>query len=151
MSIAIPKTLLATLQATFDAEAKKLAKDAAKILKVPDKEVLQILKSVPKVQLKVVDDDEYPSSCPVFVSNTALLSRCRKPCLLGTGRCTEHQNEIDVPTIPETVKTVTRIQSTEELQTILWCDEDTKDVYDSSGTIVGQLNEENTLEYFVFE
>jgi hypothetical protein len=149
MSISIPQTLLQTLQASFDIEAKKLAKDAAKLLRVPEKDVLHLLKQVPKVQFKVFDDTEIPTSCPVFLETPRFLQKCRRPCILGTGRCTHHQSITTIPTLPDTVLQLTRVRC-EGLSEPLWCDEDTQQIYNGSGTIVGKLEEE-TITLYTFE
>jgi hypothetical protein len=153
MSISIPQTLLATLQAAFDAEAKRVARDAAKLLRVPEKEVMDIIKKVPKVQFKVIDDSEIPTSCPIFkrsISRTVLI-RCRAPCILGTGRCSHHQKEAIVPEVPDTKKPLTRVKRLQETDPVLWCDEETRAIYNEAGEHVGQLTEEDTVEVYMFD
>jgi hypothetical protein len=146
MSISIPQTLLQTLQASFDSEAKKLAKDAAKLLRVPEKDVLQLLKQVPKIQFKVINDTEIPTTCPVFLETPTFLQKCRRPCILGTGRCTTHQSVTTIPTIPDTVLQLTRVRC-KTLTEPLWCDEETKQLYTASGTISGKLQDDTILLY----
>ena len=144
MSIALPQALLASLTACFEAEGKRLAKDVAKVLKVPEKEVLQIVKQLPKVQFKVYDDSETTTTCPVLIEEPGLVRRCRRPCILGTSRCTYHQST-EVCTVPDTVKTLTRIKGHP-----YWYDEDTKSVYNQSGECVGLVNEDNQLELYTY-
>jgi hypothetical protein len=145
MSIVLPQTLLASLAASFEAEGKRLAKDVAKILRVPEKEVLQLLKQMPKVQFKVHDDSESVSSCPVLIEEPGLVKRCRGPCILGTSRCIHHQTNA-IPTVPDTLKLLTRIKGHP-----YWCDEETRHVYDATGVHVGELNADNQLELYVYE
>jgi hypothetical protein len=145
MSLAIPQTLLTSLLAAFDGEAKRVAKDAAKILRVPEKEVLQIIKKIPKVQFKVYDDSEHTSTCPVLLREAAILKRCRNPSLLGTSRCVHHQSA-ELPSIPETVIQLTKLKGYP-----YWCNEDTQHVYDTNGICVGTLNSEKQLELYSFE
>jgi hypothetical protein len=145
MSLAIPQILLTSLLAALDSEAKRVAKDAAKILRVPEKEILQIVKKLPKVQFKVYDDSEHSTSCPTLLQDSGLVKRCRHPCLLGTSRCMQHQTA-DIPTIPESVKSLTKLKGHP-----YWCDEDTRDVYNEKGVCVGSLNADNQLEIYSFE
>lgn len=153
MSVSIPQTLLATLQAAFDVEAKRIARDAAKLLRVPEKDVLEVIKKVPKVQFKVIDDSEIPTSCPVFKrsSSTTMLTRCRAPCILGTGRCAHHQNQANIPEVPDTKKPLTRVKRPQETDQELWCDEETRKIYNASGEEVGQLTEDDTAEVYEFD
>jgi hypothetical protein len=145
MSIVLPQTLLASLTASFEAEGKRLAKDVAKILRVPEKEVLQLVKQLPKVQFKVHDDSESTTSCPVLIEEPGLVKRCRGPCVLGTSRCIHHQTN-EVLAVPDTLKSLTRIKGRP-----YWCDEETRHVYDAAGTHVGELNEDNQLELYVYD
>jgi len=139
----IPKSLFESLQASLNQEAKRLCRDAAKILKVSEKELQdKILKKMPKTTIHA--DNDMPYSCPVFNENN-ILERCRKPCLLGTGRCLTHQNS----TIPEptTQKILTRIQPTLETPQPLWCDETDGTVYDRSSKAVGSLINNRLILY----
>jgi hypothetical protein len=148
MSISIPQTLLNTLQATFDAEAKRLARDAAKVLHVPEKEVLQILKKIPKVQFKICDDNEYTNSCEVLLQKKKMLERCRRPCVLGTGRCLKHQEESKPPVLNEDIRRLTRLEKHEDVDETFWCDESTRIVYNADLNAVGSLTEDDTLELY---
>ena len=145
MSIALPQSLLASLTASFEAEAKRLAKDMAKLLRVPEKEILQLVKQIPKIQFKIYDDSENESSCPILIEEPGLVKRCRRPCVLGTSRCMQHQLN-DILSVPDTVKPLTRIKGHP-----YWCDEETKHVYNANGECVGELNEENQLELYTYE
>lgn len=154
-SLTIPQTLLKTLQATFDSEARKLAKDAAKILKVPEKEVLEIIKKTPKVQLQVLDDTELTHTCPIIIHSEKVLARCRNPCIIGTGKCLEHQ-KATIKTIDESnytkltrIKVLAPVNPEEPEPEPLWCNEEDKSIYNASGQKVGILNEDNNIEYFI--
>jgi hypothetical protein len=152
MSISIPQTLLATLQAAFDAEAKRVARDAAKVLRVPEKDVLEIIKKTPKMQFKIVDDSEMPTTCPVFTTgSTQLLARCRVPCILGTGRCAQHQKQSHIPEAPETTRPLTRIKRLTDDDPELWCDEESRAIYNSTGEIIGNLTEDDTIELYEYD
>ena len=141
----IPKSLFDSLQASLNQEAKRICRDAAKILKIPEKEIQdKILKKMPKVT--IYEDKDRPYSCPVFNENM-LIERCRKPCLLGTGRCLIHQASI----IPEhtTQKILTRIQPTADISEPLGCDESDGTLYDRSSAVVGvYINNRITLYNF---
>ena len=141
----IPKTLFESLQASLQQEAKRICRDAAKILKVSEKELQdRVLKKIQKVTIH--EDKDRPYSCPVFNENM-ILERCRKPCLLGTGRCLVHQTS----TLPEPTvhKILTRIQPTADIPEPLWCDESDGTVYDRSSTVVGiYINSKVTLYNF---
>lgn len=150
MSISIPQTLLATLQAAFDTEAKRIARDAAKLLRVPEKEVLDTIKKIPKIQFKIIDDSEIPNSCPIFkrsISST-VLTRCRAPCVLGTGRCLQHQKQSILPEVPETKKSLTRVKRIQDTDQELWCEEDTRIIYNANGEQIGQLTEDDSIEIY---
>jgi hypothetical protein len=144
MALAFPTSILETLQQTFYQEAKRLCKDAAQILKVPEKELsAQVLGKLPRNLLKLVDDDELPRVCPVLCQEGALYKRCRGPCLLGTGLCLQHQKACQPPEVPEGSLSLTRLA----VDTPLWCCEATQQVYDSSGAIVGELLDGELILY----
>ena len=141
MSLAIPKTLLAGLDAVFQKEAKKLACDIAKTLKRPEKEVLDILKKSEKIQYKIYNTDDNDLTCPVLLDGKTLAQRCRRPCLLGTNRCVQHQMIAHIPTCNETHKELTRCicTSSETSQRCILLDEDTNMVYNSEGSCIGEI------------
>jgi hypothetical protein len=154
MSISVPQSLLSVLQASFDLEAKRVAKDVSKLLKVPEKDILQLVKQMPKIQLKVHNDNDISCECPVFLIRNTLLERCRIPCILGTGKCIHHQTEKEPPSIPETIQKLTRLSlpATEGSKSeSYWCDEETKMVYTSNCKCVGYLNEDDDLELYEIE
>jgi len=141
----IPKSLFDSLQTSLLQEAKRICRDAAKILNVPEKELqAKVLKNMPKIS--IINDNDKPYSCPVLVES-AIIERCRKPCLLGTGRCQEHQK---VETIPEPTDqtTLTRIQS--EYKESLWCNEIDGTVYTRENKQVGNYKN-GKLFIYVFE
>jgi hypothetical protein len=122
--------------------------------KVPEKEVLEIIKKTPKVQLQVLDDTEMVNTCPVFVQSEKVMARCRNPCIIGTGKCLEHQ-KTPIKNVDETkfIK-LTRIKvldTTISEPEPLWCNEEDKLIYNSMGQKVGILNEDNNIEYFVIK
>lgn len=151
MSITIPKLLLDTLEKRFAEEAKRVCKDAARILRQPEKDLLTLLKQMPKFKLQVTDDSDFPTVCPILLQRHKILERCRGPCLLGTGRCVKHQNAPEPPEPSSHLQTLVKIQKMEENDTSLWCDEITRQVFDSSGTAVGELTDDNILELFTLE
>lgn len=143
----IPKSLLENLNASLNQEAKRLCRDAAKILKIPEKELQnKVLKKIEKITIH--EDNDRPYSCPVFNENN-ILERCRKPCLLGTGRCLTHQTSI-IPE-PTTHKILTRIQPTSEYTEPLWCDESDGSVYDRKSDIIGTMIDNKIILYNFLE
>jgi hypothetical protein len=145
MSIAIPQSLLGAMTASFETEGKRIAKEVAKILRVPEKDVLQLVKQIPKVQFKVHNDSEAMLSCPILIEEPGLVKRCRHPCILGTSRCIHHQSN-EVLTVPDSVKSLTRIKGHP-----YWCDEETREVYAASGERIGILNDDNQLELYTYD
>jgi hypothetical protein len=152
MSFAVPKPLLDSLQSAFVAEGRRLCRDAAKVLHKPEKELLDILKNLPKVSLIVHrDTDDTPTQCPVFLDKQSpVLQRCRRGCILGTGRCIRHQDTVDPPNSKSDTQMLTRIKKSAELDTPLWCCEETRQVYNAEANIVGELNEQGELLLFEY-
>ena len=142
MTVEVPSELYKTFQDIFLQEAKRLCRDAAKVLGRPEKEVqAKVLKSMPKIPLKIIDDNNVPLTCPIFVRRDTLIERCRHACLLGTGRCLAHQAEVCIPDINDQT-TVTRVQPMDCLDTPLWCNEATHDVFTSTGQCIGHYKDE---------
>lgn len=150
MNVQIPQQLLESLQASFMGEAKRICRDAAKLLKVNEKELLQkVLPSASKIKLQVVDTNEAPTQCPALIQEESILRRCRMPTLLGTGRCMCHQTA-KLPQLPEDCIQLVRMERLAVNDDALWCNEATGEVYDSSGAIVG-LYKDSELRIFVLE
>ena len=153
MSLSIPQTLLHALQASFEAESKRVARDVAKILRVSEKEVLQIVKQIPKVTLKLCDDNECPSTCPVLLQQSQIVKRCRLPCLLGTGRCIDHQSQKvpDLELFSSSIKlTKIKIKNEFEINSEYWYNEETKEVLNQEGNIIGTIRDDQ-LELYIFD
>lgn len=150
MSLTVPKSLLQTLQTTFDAESKRIAKDISKVLNVEEKEIIQILKKIPKVQINIVDDSDFCTSCPILFWKSKIAYRCKKPCIMGTSRCIDHQSNNAITSLPDHIINVTKL-SHSDLQENYLCDEETKNVYDNSGNYVGELTEDNNLYLYTFD
>lgn len=98
-------------------------------------------------KITIIEDNSTPYTCPVLIENN-LVERCRRSCLLGTGRCLEHQKTTNPE--PTTQKQLTRIQSTTDSPNALWCDESTGDVYDKELKILGRYKN-SCLTLYNFE
>jgi len=143
MSLAIPQTLFTTLQVCFDTEAKRIGREMAKLLDVSEKEVLQVLKKIPKVHLILHNDTDFYSSCPILIQSNSIAYRCRRGCILGTNRCVEHQSiQIDSQKVVEKeaeIKSIKKLTRLKIKDFYYWCDEETSVVYDMMGKQVGIL------------
>lgn len=151
MSVKLPKQLVESLQQAFLSEARRVCRDAAKLLRQDPNDVLAILKKMPSIQFQVIDDSECPTTCPVLLQKGAIVERCRYPCILGTGTCIHHQDESKPPSIESCSTKLTRITHSEPDMGPLWCDEETRTVYSREGTNVGFLREDTVLELYHYE
>lgn len=150
MTLEIPSELYKTFQDILLQEARRLCKDAAKILGKSEKEVqAKVLKEMPKLPIQIIDDKDQPITCPVFVQRYQVVERCRHACLLGTGRCLAHQAEQCIPDLQEQIP-LSRIQPIDCMDTPLWCNEATHDVYTADGKIIGRYKDE-VLRVFQLE
>jgi len=147
-SVKIPSSLFDTFQAVFKVEAKRICKNAALMLNRPEKEVLNKIVGS-QLTIQILDDHDMPISCPVIMRHRTILERCRRPCLLGTGRCLTHQAVAVQDSLPSNIQKLTRIESSDQYEP-LWCDESTGTVYNSSGSIVGFYKDEQ-LELYILE
>jgi hypothetical protein len=149
----ISDALLSTLIQAFERERRNLCYDAAKILRVPEKQVDQIVKqAMSTVTFTVFEEDEKRQTCPILIQTAVVLERCRGPCLMGTGRCLKHQTVPDPPESSAIPAQLTRIERTDAIQPPLWCNEETEDVYNAEGKVVGHYDkDENILSLFSFE
>ena len=139
----VPSSLFESLQASLQQEARRICRDAAKILRVPEKELEQkVLKSMSKI---TIVKDQTPSSCHILMNSEKLLNRCRLPCILGTGRCHKHQ---EITTVPEG-GSLTRIQAQVDLDP-MWCDEETNIVYNKNAEEIGSYKN-SRLTVFILE
>lgn len=149
MAVTFPATLLQTLQSAFHGEAKRLCRDAAKILRVPEKELTaKVLgKYTANSIFKIVDDNDAPITCPILVKQGSIFERCRCPCILGTGRCLNHQISNPPPDVSNHLVRLTRLESHPDLQEPLWCREETNEIYDRSGAVIGERDDECIVIY----
>jgi hypothetical protein len=141
MSLSIPKNLIANLDAAFQREGKKLALDIAKALKIPDKDALDIIKKMEKISYKIYDTDDHDTTCPVFLPDSKVIQRCRRPCLLGTSRCIHHQECLPPPNPSPNCKELTRcISALGDLQhKHMLYDEETNMIYNLNGELMGEV------------
>ena len=129
----IPSSLFELFQSALKQETRRICRDAARILNIPQKELEEkIIKNDSKSSIHLITDKDTPYNCPVLL-NGDIIHRCRIPCILGTGRCYKHQT-ITIPEIGQQ-KTLTRIRYSQEK---LWCDESTKHIYNEKKEIVGE-------------
>ncbi len=150
MSIQIPKSLYDTFQNFLLGEAKRICKESAKLLHLPEKEVQQrVLKKLPKVSVTLVRDSDTTNSCPVLLPNSKLVQRCRQPCILGTSRCIQHQHMKNIPECLDRTL-LTRIAPSDSNNQALWCNEETHDIFNEEGDIVG-IYKDGTLTMYKYE
>lgn len=149
MAVTFPASLLKDLQDAFHGEAKRLCRDAAKILRVPEKELsAKVLgKFTSNSIFKIVDDNDAPTTCPILVKRDVLFERCRGPCILGTGRCLSHQTSNPPPDVSNHLVRLTRLEPHPDLQEPLWCREETNELYDRSGAVIGEREEDCIVLY----
>lgn len=152
-SIKIPESVFKSFQAVLMGEAKRLCKDVAKALHVPEKDLIEkVLTKGKMIPISVVQTDDAPLSCPVLIeSGTALVRRCRKPCLLGTGRCCGHQDIESVLQVPDSVTSLTRLAPLANGDEPLWCNEETGEVYAQDGSVLGEFRNGKLTVYSIRE
>lgn len=149
--ITISDSLLQTLKSSFEQERNRLCRDAAKLLRVPEAQVKQLVQqAMPTYKLTVIEEDEKRQTCPVLLQRALVLERCRDPCLMGTGRCLTHQTAHSPPDLPTTIQGLTRVERMDPSDPPMWCDEETHQVYNSEGVVIGSL-ENGVLELYTFE
>jgi hypothetical protein len=106
-----------------------------------------------KIQYKIYDTDEHDISCPVFLSGSHVIQRCRRPCILGTNRCVHHQTS-HVASLPSNQYTeLTRciascVQSS--YKNLLY-NEETNLMYNENGDCIGEVcDDEDSCNKKVF-
>lgn len=132
-------------------EARKVCKDAAKILHQPEKDVLHLLKKMQMMQFEIIDDTDIPLVCPVMIQKEHVIERCRNNCVLGTGKCLKHQEESIPSDDLENIKKLTLIAQHPDMNEKLWCNEETREILNAKGVVVGELTEENGLILYCLE
>ncbi len=151
----IPDGLLNDLRAAFERETKKMCRDAADILRVSETDLVKKVKErMGTVKISVLpEDDDLPRTCHVLLKRGTLYERCRGGCVLGTSKCLRHQTTESVVAkeLPSVIQPLTRIERCSGMSEALWCDETTHQVYNRSGEIVGEINEDNGLELFILQ
>jgi len=133
----IPSTLFDSFQSALKQETKRICRDVARMLHIPQKELEdKIMKQDVKIPITIISDKDIPTNCPAILQGD-ILYRCRHPCILGTGRCQVHQT-VTIPEIDTSQQgqiILTRIRYTAQE---LWCDESTGTVYNNKKENVGE-------------
>ncbi len=144
-TVPIPLTILETLQMAFQAEAKKICREVANTLGIPTQDVVKRVCKSQTTHIQVYDID-VPPICPILAKQDSIYLRCSKPCLLGTGKCVDHQLTIqNEPTVQSLVRRV----ETEDGR-VFWAEETTSQVYNSVGEPVGIIHD-GELQLFRYE
>jgi hypothetical protein len=93
MSYPMPKPLWDALENVLTVKSKELIKDLAKALKQPEKPLLDAFraKKQPFHLVELDDPTDNKFECEAFVCQSAVAHRCRKPVVLGTKTCPEHE------------------------------------------------------------
>jgi len=137
----IPESLFLSFQSQLQAEGKRLCRDLAKVLGVPEKELItNVLLKDKKISITPDTNDGKPF-CPVLVPRGAILDRCFHPILLGTERCMHHQSVGALPEVPDGLTTLVKLSTT----TPYYMNPETKEVLDESGKLVGVYRDEEVL------
>jgi hypothetical protein len=146
-TIPIPLALLETLQGVFHKEARSVCIDVAKSLGIPKEEVIKrVLVQQPKVELQVFEC-ETPAECPVLTLKDEIYMRCRRPCLLGTERCSLHQiTKFKEPTSKQKYQRL----CSKDGALIGWKKEGSSDVFNGKGELIGEFRDE-CFRTFTFE
>lgn len=132
MSYPIPSILLETLQSAFQREAKKICSEVAVTLGIPKQQVLKKVLNITSF-INLIEC-ETPHVCMFLEKKDAIHVRCRRPCILGTGRCTFHQtSEVQM----EAKQILRRLINGDS---VFWLEETTGQVYNSHGVEVGTYN-----------
>jgi len=102
--------IFSIFEATLMVQAKRLVEDIAKHQGRDAKELWSQIKKQTRVQLFDTEFPE-PTLCPFPIGSngTAIFQRCRQPCLLGFGTCTEHASltyKKDTSGVAESVDTI---------------------------------------------
>ena len=145
----VPRLLWESLESVLNASGRAYVRELAKILKVPEKELVK--KVFPKsdsIKVIMYDTTTETLQCQAFVSADCVTCKCRKPVVLGSEFCEVHQ--LHRMTVVESPDTVPVQKLSDNAQTgRLWIVNST-DVINSSGVVVGKWNEcTNRLRMFV--
>ncbi len=153
-SIHLSKGIVTELKLAFEREAKRMCKDAAHILRVPEKDLTkQVLDRLQKTSLAVIQDDDLPRECPVLLQYTqsSIVERCRCVTVLGTARCFQHQKEPNPPdSIQASTCVLTRISLPNWSEEPVWVNEATNEVVNRQGEIIGERIDE-TITFYEYE
>lgn len=116
MSIPVPKPLWDALENVLMVKSRELIKDLAKSLHQPEKPLLDAFKAKKQLVHLVEMDDPTDNKfeCEALVCTHAVAHRCRRPVLLGSKVCPEHEHWT-MPSVSN--KPVLRKVKTEEGET----------------------------------
>jgi hypothetical protein len=98
-------------EATLMVQAKRLVEDIAQHQGRDSKELWTLIK--PKVKIPLFDTEfPEPTLCSHIIGSqgTAIIQRCRSPCLLGFGTCAEHSHTHSVNTQNTNLESVDSIK-----------------------------------------
>jgi hypothetical protein len=138
----VPQSLLESLQGQLQVEGRKICKEIASILGVPEKELItNVLLKMPKI---LVHSGDESTSCPIPVQRSVILERCRNPCVIGSSRCAHHQHieKYDEPSeVLMKSRSLYRLERLNSEQPAYWLDKDSDFIYNSSFAIIGKYKD----------
>ncbi len=94
-------------EATLMVQAKRLVEEIAQHQGRDSKDLWALIK--PKVKIPLFDTEfPEPTLCPHIIGSqgSAIVQRCRNPCLLGFGTCSDHSHSSKVITHTSTLESV---------------------------------------------
>jgi hypothetical protein len=112
-SYTIPQTLWESLDAVLFTKGMTLAKEVAKELGVPDKPLIQLLKTQERTKFTIIPDDESTMyQCQALIKRGAVMTRCRCATLKPSpSYCSAHERYS--PDIPRGLRTIRTIDGLE--------------------------------------
>lgn len=97
-----------TFEATMMVQARKLVEDIAAHQGRDAKELWSQIKK--QIRIPLVDAEAEPTFCSHPIPNqTAVVQRCREPCLLGFATCPKHAHQVKTEP-PDTLESVEAVK-----------------------------------------
>ena len=144
----VPRLLWENFESVLLAQSKRYIGELAKILGVPERELLKkILPTSDSLKVIIQDTQSESNQCNAYIQNDKLTVFCRKPVSYGCEYCTFHRNKRMLVIGGGNPIHIQRIKDSNKTEP-LWVSNNT--LHNSSGDIVGKINrEECTIKIFM--
>ncbi len=146
----VPRFLWENFESVLLAQSKRYVGELAKRLGVSERELIKkVLPTSDSLKVIIQDTQAECNQCKAYIQNDKLTVFCRKATAYGSEYCVFHRNKRMIVIDGTNPVKLQKIKDTNTMGP-LWAND--KDLYNSSGEIIGKINRDKCImKLFVVE